>query len=316
MALAKRDLQALVGRSENDNQISAAYAVSPRHQAPPLDPFRLDLPNLTTGLDDEAPILWAWMRHPERACFTPGLMADGLRFQAGMRQTLAGVGAARMPFRWLVWGSRAAGAWSMGGDLATFTRLIRTGDEAGLRRYAHDSVEVLFDNHRGMGLPVLTAALVEGDAVGGGFEAMLTNDLVVAETGSKFGLPEIHFNLFPGMGAYSLLQRRLGEAAARRLIEGGCTHTAEEMHQLGLVDIVCAKGHGPATLRRAVAERSDRFLTDLALKRVRQRVNPLTRAELIDVVELWVELAMALDPTALRRMDALGRHQERRRASA
>ena len=53
----------------------------------------------------------------------------------------------------------------------------------------------------------MTVALIQGDAIGGGFEAMLTNDVVIAERTAKFGLPEILFNLFPGMGAHSFLKR-------------------------------------------------------------------------------------------------------------
>ena len=60
-----------------------------------------------------------------------------------------------------------------------------------------------------MDLPILTVALIQGDAVGGGFEAMLTDDIVIAEQGAKFGLPEILFNLFPGMGGYSFLRRKV-----------------------------------------------------------------------------------------------------------
>ena len=52
-------------------------------------------------------------------------MADGRHFQEWLRDAFAGCGREEMPFRYLVWGSRAPGAWSMGGDLGTFTRLIR-----------------------------------------------------------------------------------------------------------------------------------------------------------------------------------------------
>ena len=79
---------------------------------------------------------------------------------------------------------------------------------------------------------------------------------------------------------------------------------------------MCEKGEGEATLRALIAERGGRFATDLALKRARQRTDQLTRAELIDIVELWVELALGLGEAELRRMDCLARHQERRRAAS
>ena len=51
------------------------------------------------------------MRHPERACFTPGLVADGQHFQRSrLRRTDGGLGRAGLPFRHLVLGSAAGGA--------------------------------------------------------------------------------------------------------------------------------------------------------------------------------------------------------------
>jgi DSF synthase len=101
---------------------------------------------------------------------------------------------------------------------------------------------------------------------------------------------------------------------ARALIEDGRTRSAEEMQALGLVDVVCDKGEGEAALRALVRERSGRFAADLALKRARRRADPLSKSELIDITDLWVELALDLGEADLRRMDCLARHQERRRA--
>ncbi len=157
-------------------------------------------------------------------------------------------------------------------------------------------------------------ALVQGDAIGGGFEAMLTNDLIIAERGSKFGLPEILFGLFPGMGGYSFLRRRVGHRLARTLLEDGRTRSADEMHELGLIDIVCEKGEGEAAMLRYAQERGPRFETELALARMRRRADPIGREELVDIVELWADLALKLGEPELRRMDALARHQERQRA--
>jgi DSF synthase len=42
----------------------------------------------------------------------------------------------------------------------------------------------------------------------------------------------------------------------------------------------------------------------------------VSRAELVDIVDVWVDLALDLGEADLRRMDCLARHQERRRAAA
>jgi enoyl-CoA hydratase/carnithine racemase len=74
-------------------------------------------------------------------------------------------------------------------------------------------------------LPMLTIGLVQGAALGGGFEALLSFDYIVAERDATFGLPEILFGLFPGMGAHAILSRKLGAAMADRLIVSNQTYT-------------------------------------------------------------------------------------------
>lgn len=317
MAVSKKALETLLRHGENDNDPWRIPPGSDR-TLPTSKPSELDIDYrfLSVRLDAATGVLRAEMRHTERACYTPGLMRDMRAFQKLLRARYSGRDAAAMPFRWLVWASQAPKVWSLGGDLTTFTRMIRAGDIAGLRAYAHLAIEILHDNLVGLDLPILTVALIGGDAIGGGFEAMLTDDVVIAEEGARFGLPEILFNLFPGMGGYSFLKRRVGPQLARTLLEDGMTRNASEAKALGLVDRVCAAGEAERALRDFLAENDPRFATLLTLKRVRDRVDPVSRRELLDVVDMWVELAMGLGEAELRRMDCLARVQERRRALA
>jgi DSF synthase len=314
MALSTREMQSLkVGRVENDNHPLALVPTrAPRAFRRPAPP--VEFPHLATRLEADTGIFWARMQHGERACYTPGLMRDMRDFQRGLREAYSGVDAADMPMRYLVWASAAPKVWSLGGDLTNFTAMIRGRDEAGLRAYAHLAIDILHENYLSLDLPIMTVALIEGDAIGGGFEAMLTDDIVIAERGAKFGLPEILFNLFPGMGAYSFLKRKIGAQMATRLIEGGVTRGAEEMQELGLVDIVCDKGQAEATLRRHIADNENRFATLRTLKRVKNRIDPVTKRELVDVVGMWTDLAMRLNEADLKRMDCLARVQQKRRA--
>ena len=61
-----------------------------------------------------------------------------------------------------------------------------------------------------------TIALLEGDALGGGFESALSCDVVIAEKHVKAGFPEVLFNMFPGMGGLSFLSRRVGRKVVQR----------------------------------------------------------------------------------------------------
>ena len=72
-------------------------------------------------------------------------------------------------------------------------------------------------------------ALVQGDALGGGFEAALSCHTIVAEEGVQMGLPEVLFDLFPGMGAYSFLCKRIAPRMAEKLMLEGSVYTSEEL---------------------------------------------------------------------------------------
>ena len=85
-------------------------------------------------------------------------------------------------------------------------------------------------------------AAVEGYALAGGFELMLACDLVVAATGSKFGVPEVKRALVAGGGAALLLPRRIPFAAAMELLLTGEQITAARAAELGLVNRLVPDG--------------------------------------------------------------------------
>ncbi|STD20804.1 enoyl-CoA hydratase [Enterobacter asburiae] len=91
--------------------------------------------------------------------------------------------------------------------------------------------------------------MVEGSALGGGFEAALAHHFVLAQRDARLGFPEIAFNLFPGMGGYSLVARRAGMKLAEELIYKGESHTAEWYEQHGLVDVLFEPGQSYVSTR-------------------------------------------------------------------
>ena len=292
-----------------------------RHRADPgpFDPHRLneEFDQLTIRFEPEHHALWCMVNHPERPCFTSRLLDQIRALQNRLRQGLAPASLSKdLPVRTIIWGSTFPGIWNLGGDLALFTRLIRAGAAADLRSYAYACVDAVYQNLTKMGLPVLTIGLVQGDALGGGFEHALTNDVIIAERNTRMGLPEVLFNLFPGMGAYSLLCRRLDGVRAQKLILSGRLYEASELEELGLVDLVVGQGEGPAAVREYLERNHRRHGTLLALSQVRQRCQPVTYEELVDVTDVWVETALGLDEADLRRMEHLVRAQERRHARA
>jgi DSF synthase len=285
--------------------------------APVSEPFqglesrRYD--NLELELDSLNETFWCFMRPVGRPSYTHELMNDIGRMQSSITNAFATVPSPTpKPFSWFVMASATPGIFNLGGDLGHFAQRIRQGDLAALRHYGHVAVEAIHRNTIAFGAPVVTIALVQGDALGGGFEHALSFDLIVAERSAKLGLPEILFNMFPGMGAYSFLSRRMDRARAEAMILSGRVYSAEELHEMGVVDVLAEDGEGQQAVQEYIARHNRKFNAHQATYRARRRVDPVTLDELTDVVDIWAEAALNLTEADLRKMDRLCAAQDRR----
>lgn len=247
-----------------------------------------------------------------RPCFRPELMHDMWSMLSAV--ATPGPQAVAHPLRHVVLASDARGAFNLGGDLALFSRLIRAGDRDGLLDYATKCIDGVHLLHDGLGGGMRTIALVQGDALGGGMELALACQVIVAEEGAELGLPEVLFGLFPGMGAYSFLSRRMSPQAAERLILEGRILPAEELQRMGVVDIVAPKGEGERVVRELVQQEQRAPHAHLAFNRVRRVANPVTREELMAITGIWVDAALNLGERSLRTMERIVRAQIRRAA--
>ena len=293
--------------------VPGAGSFAPAH----LEVAALRYDNLEVALDTEHRCFWAWQRPTGRPSYTMALMQDISAMQSDIQRLFAArAQGGERPFDWFVMGSRVPGIFNLGGDLGLFGELIRKGDLAALRHYGHVAVEAIHRNHVAFDVPVVTMALVQGDALGGGFECALAFDVIVAERSAKFGLPEILFNLFPGMGAYSFLSRRIGPVQAERLITSGRLYSAEELHALGIVDVVAEDGKGEAAVREFLDRNARKHNALQAIWRTRRTVNPVTLQELKEVVDIWSETALGVSELDLRKMLRLTAAQEKRLAQA
>jgi len=285
----------------------------------PLPDSRLDAARWDLGPEFAARIeggaCHGLMRHVgDRPSVTVGM----LRAMKAYGQRLRGLGdlfrEAPRPFRYLVLGAEGGGTFNLGGDLALFRECIAAGDRDRLAAYGRSCVDTVYWNYRRYDLPVITIAVIQGEALGGGFETALSHDIIIAEESAKFGLPEIAFNLFPGMGAYSFLSRRIGPSRARDLILGGGVHSARDMQAVGLVRHVVPDGAGYAALPEVLRDLDRRFASTRAVLDLDRKVWPVTRDELRTVVDLWVETALETNPIDLRMMHKLVARQQARSA--
>lgn len=258
--------------------------------------------------------IWGYFNPGAAPCFSLGLLKD-IRAHDNALGANGGklhIDGEQHQVRYYVCGSRVPGVFNLGGDLGLFALLIKSRSREELTHYARmciDNMYARIQNYYAPGL--VTISMVQGDALGGGLECALSSDVVIAEESAQMGLPEVLFNLFPGMGACSLLTRRIGMRAAEELILSGRMLSATEMHEAGIVDVLAKDGQGETVTRDWILRNSKRHNAAQALFRTRQVVHPITRQELDAIADLWVDAALRLQERDLRMMSRLVRSQAR-----
>jgi len=258
---------------------------------------------LTIQHEEEYGLAWYYMHAQPRPCFTPTLLDELEDWQNYLGNQ------SERDIRYAVFASSVPGVFCLGGDLDLFIRFIRTKDKPGLSTYIRACINTMYLNHIGLGKDITTISLIQGDALGGGMESAISSQVIIAERNTKMGLPDILFNLFPGAGAYSMLSRRIGAVQAERMILSGRLHTAEEMYEMGVVDVLAEEGQGEIAVYDYI-RKEDRARNGIcAFRKAKQCCDPLTREELLAAGNIWVDAALRLRDKDLRMMERLVKRQ-------
>lgn len=130
--------------------------------------------------------------------------------------------------------------------------------------------------------PIIAA--VEGPALAGGLEIVLSCDLLVASRESRFGIPEVKRSLVAAAGGVFRLPRVLPRNVAYELGLTGDPISAERAHQLGLVNELAE----PGKALEAALELAERISANAPVAVQKTRA-------------LMIELKDADDQTGLRR---------------
>jgi DSF synthase len=216
------------------------------------------------------------------------------------------------PLKYIVSGSDCDGIYNLGGDLPYFYGSILNRDRAKLEEYAHLCIDAIYNMYCSFDLPAITIATVEGKAYGGGFECVMAHDVIIADAQAQFCLPENKFNLFPGMGAYSFLCRKLNINAAMEILYSGSVYGAEELGKKGLIDRVIASENTLSSVVQYIEENRSNFNFQSAHYKSIKRVFPLQKSELLDITNIWVDSCMQMEQADLRRMELIINAQQRR----
>lgn len=264
-----------------------------------------ELSQLSAYYEEGRNIMWMMLRSRPRPCFNQRLISDIIHLARAARDS-------GLQFDFWVTGSLVPEIFNVGGDLNFFVETIRSGQRDSLMAYARSCIDGVHEIFTGFGTGAISIAMIEGTALGGGFEAALAHHFVLAQNNSRLGFPEIAFNLFPGMGGYSFVARKAHMRLAEELISTGESHYAEWYADKGLVDHVFEPGEAFLATRTFIDVIRPKLNGTRAMIRARQRVLPLSRAELMDITEDWVHSAFSLEEKDLAYMERLVTLQSRR----
>jgi len=154
-------------------------------------------------------------------------------------------------------------AFIVGADIFEFTTIFAQS-EAAIQKHVtrqNEAITALDD------LPVPSVSVINGLALGGGFELTLACDSRVMSTQAAVGLPEVTLGLFPGFGGTVRLPRLLGVAAAIEWITGGNQQDAVKSLAAGAVDEIAP----PETLLTAATSRLQKLIESGDWRKSRER---------------------------------------------
>ncbi|RMG44809.1 MAG: enoyl-CoA hydratase/isomerase family protein [Acidobacteria bacterium] len=139
------------------------------------------------------------------------------------------------------------GSFAAGADLAEIAAL----DPIGAQELSREGQRLAARLAEG---PQVTAAVVDGHALGGGFDLAMSCDVVVATERSRFGHPGLSRGLFTGWGGTARIPRRGRRPAGRRLLLAGGEISAREARDAGLLaDVTATASAAMGRARRLVS---------------------------------------------------------------
>ncbi len=278
-----------------------------------ISPIKIQYDQVITRFDSEHGISWVEMKPDGVPCCTQELLSELNRYNKSIENSggKIQVGNELHTIHYSVVTSLTPGAFNLGGHLGLFSQLIKNKDSESLLSYSMKCLDVIFSRVNHYNQPLTTISLVQGDALGGGLEAALSSDIIIAERSAKMGFPEVLFNLIPGHGAFSMVARKIGVNHAEKMILSGKIYSAEELHEMGLVDVLVEDGMGEVAVYEYIEKQARRSNAYMALKKARQRFNPMTYKEMLDITNIWVDAALHLSEKDLKVMDRFARSQQK-----
>ena len=271
------------------------------------------LRQIEVDFDDDTATMYWWMKPTPRPCFNREFLEEVEQFESRLQLHQGWMRhlGRECKVENAVFGSRVPGVFNLGGDLAMFIQAILRKDRQMLAHYGRMCVNNMHRRVTGFGAEIVTYSLVQGKAFGGGFECALASEFIIAEKSATMSFPEVLFNMFPGMGALSLLGRRIGLRKAEDIIMSGQVFTAKQMYDAGVVDELVEDGTGAQVTSAMIKMRQRRRNSYRAMSLAKREYQPVSLSEMQAIVEVWVDAAMKLETRDMRMMARLVRAQDK-----
>lgn len=260
--------------------------------------------NLRVKIDEEHKILWVGIDLQDKLCYSINFL-DNLSHVKDLIIYMI----KKENIKYVVAYSLNKGVWNLGGDLEFFVSCIRHNNRKALQDYAYKCIDLVYNFNSNYDLNIFSTCVVQGNAFGGGFESALSGNYIIAEQSAKFSFPEVIFGTFPGMGAYSFLTKKVGFRKASEIINSNKTFSAQEIFDLGIINKVCEDGHGLASVSSMIKSGEMDKIVSNPFSNI---CNKVSRQELIDIVNVWLDRAFTLNEDNLGRMTKLANFQKRK----
>ena len=231
---------------------------------------------------------------------TPGTSTNVLSSDTVQQLDVQVRAIAQSPPRGLVIRSAKSSGFIAGANVKEFSALKDAAQAEAMVLNAHrifDSIEAL---------PCPTVAIINGFALGGGFELALACRYRVGIKGENFsiGLPEVMLGIHPGFGGTVRAVRLAGVRTAMQMMLTGKALRADQARRAGFVDRLVFPADADATAREFVMRQPkprkapllDRILSSALLRplvrrqligQVRSRARPEHYPAPYAIIDLW-----------------------------
>lgn len=268
--------------------------------------------HISTFFDKKYGVHWAILNKDAPTRVTMEMLSDLQAVQEEIKNRID----RNSDINYQIFTSAIPGIFSLGGDLGLFARCSVSKDRATLEHYARATTDFVYNRATNYHKSVTTISVVKGAAFGGGFEGALGTNIIIAERQSLFSFPETRFGMFPGMGAFTLLKRRVPVHVAEEIIFSAKIYTAEQLYNMGVIDIVCDEGDGDSSATQFIAKRHRQKKGIDSMQEMVAQFAPVDRSEMLAITDRWVEAALDLGEKERRIIEVLMKKNDLRTLQA